>query len=198
MLTEFPKHSSFSLKLSQITVNSVIFCVFCVRFTLFRLFPQLHPWFRDHRNDSTQLLSISAEFILFIINFWNHLQSSTAVFNSWQQMFWSWCIFVDVAKKSTAAGLNSCWLVTKCDLIMFSFLYHVTLGASRTTSAVQTGGLACRCLRPALRESTVLRWLTSLQTRLCLETFSTDTITTPRRALLDRSSGPRSGNQMSC
>lgn len=78
----------------------------------------------DHRNDSTQLLSISAKFILFIINFWNHLQSSTVVFNSWQQMSWSWCIFIDVAKKkSTAAGLNSCWLVTKCDLIMFSFLY---------------------------------------------------------------------------
>lgn len=27
-----------------------------------------------------------------------------------------------------------------------------TLGASRTTSVDQTGGLVCRCLRPALRE----------------------------------------------
>lgn len=69
----------------------------------------------------------------------------------------------------------------------------VNSGASKTTSAAQMGGLACRCLRPARRESTASRSQTSLQTKPCLETFSTATTTTPRRARRGRSSRPPSG-----
>lgn len=67
------------------------------------------------------------------------------------------------------------------------------LGALRTTSGVQTGGRACRCRRPAPRAWTVWRPWTSPPTRLCLETSSTATTTTPKRAPQDRSSGPPSG-----
>lgn len=66
-------------------------------------------------------------------------------------------------------------------------------GALRTTSGVQTGGRVCRCRRPARRAWTVWRPWTSLPTRLCLETSSTATTTTPKRAPQDRSSGPPSG-----
>lgn len=69
----------------------------------------------------------------------------------------------------------------------------ITPGASRTTSVVQMGGHACRFLRPARRESTVGKQRISQLTRLCSETFSTDTTTTPKRAPPDRSSRPHSG-----
>lgn len=60
------------------------------------------------------------------------------------------------------------------------------------------GGRVCRCRRPAQRAWTVWRPWTSLLTRLCLETSSTATTTTPKRARRDRSSGPRSGKHARC
>lgn len=69
----------------------------------------------------------------------------------------------------------------------------ITPGALRTTSVVRTGGRAFPCLRPVLRESTVGKQRTSPPTRLFLETCSTGTTTTLKRAPLDRSSRPHSG-----